>query len=321
MVPVSEALAGRVWIWRNALDAAGRVQPFGTGLGGFAHVFHEAQGRRLAPLAPRTASRQFHNAQTAHQDALQALVETGVPGLLLLLGAFAMTVRSFAGARWTGGLAVMTAVAVCAMGDSPLQQPGVVYLVGMVLGAEPSLRVSNRWRWAGLAVLFVVASVLMAQGVRRWLAGRWVHEAQSAALVPRKMLLERAVRVSPASGEAALALGLARLEHGDTQGAVEALTRSRVQLANVGTDIALGNAQMELGEVDAAIATYRGALHLNPGSLRGHANLAEALRVRGHLSEAQEHLDIAKQLSPGHPKLPALEENLRRSRREAEMAP
>ena len=321
MVPAAEALAGRAWIWRNTIDAAGRAQPFGTGLGGFAHAFQEAQGRRLATLNPRAASRQFHNAQTAHQDALQALVETGIPGALLLLIAFVMTVRAFARDRWAGGLAVMTAVAVCAMGDSPMHQPAIVFLLGLVLGAEPPGPHMGHWRPATLGVLLVTSSALLAEAARTWLAARWVHEAQSAALEPRRTLLERAARVAPRSGEAMLALGLARLEQADAPGAVKALSRSRELLANVGTDIALGNARMELGEGDAAIASYRRALTLNPGSLRAHANLAEALREAGRLDEAQEHLDIAKRLSPGHPKLPALEENLRRSKQEAGMAP
>ena len=83
-VDAQHALGGRTWIWRSSLDAAAASFPVGAGLGNFGHVFLQAQGKRLSSLPVKDASRQFHNATTAHQDWLQALVDTGPLGLALL---------------------------------------------------------------------------------------------------------------------------------------------------------------------------------------------------------------------------------------------
>jgi tetratricopeptide (TPR) repeat protein len=90
-------------------------------------------------------------------------------------------------------------------------------------------------------------------------------------------------------------------------------------MANVGTDVALGNAHLGTGALGPAIAAYQAALARHPGSFRGHANLAEALRRQGRLAEATQHLEVARRLLPGHPKLAELAERLTRDRQEAEV--
>jgi O-antigen ligase len=65
-------LEARLGLWGAALDWAGRSAPFGLGTGGFTIAAGHGERRGLYP----------------HNHALEALVEGGLPGLLLWAGAF-----------------------------------------------------------------------------------------------------------------------------------------------------------------------------------------------------------------------------------------
>lgn len=307
-----QALGGRTWLWVTSLRAAEANLPFGVGLGGFGHAFLQAQGEALASMPVAQASRQFHNATTAHQDWLQALVETGPAGFALLMVCVGATWLGHARDRAWTTTAATTAFVICAAGDSPLHQPAIVLILSLLIASAP-----RRWRPHPIATLgpsLAVMALLLAAALGGWLATRLETRARDASPFERDALLERAVHLDGRAGQAWLSLGLSRLELGDPKGAIPFLQRSRERLANVGTDIALGNAWMESGDAVRAERCYRRSVALHPGSFRGHANLAEALREQGKLELAGHHLALAGRLYPGHPKLPEMQERLRRDR-------
>jgi O-antigen ligase len=315
------SIAGRMWIWNASLEAAKTALPLGTGLGGFAHAYLDAQGTALAGLPVTEASRRFQNATTAHQEWIQALVETGPVGLSLLALALGSAMLDAIRRRDASMTGTWVALIVCCFGDSPLRQPAIVLLMGLCFAAQ-----RRRW-WKrptlALGATFVASSMLLAVGVAAWLACRWETAARDALPGEQEAGLERAVQLDDRSGQAALSLGLLWLETGDARGALTMLALSRDRLANVGTDVAMGNAWMQLGEPAKAERSYERALQRHPGSFRAHANQVEALRAQGKLEEAEQHLAVARRLYPGHPKLSEMEEALRRARqdREAGAAP
>jgi tetratricopeptide (TPR) repeat protein len=306
------ALEGRYWIWENSAALAARSQPWGAGTGRFAEGYLQVQGERLSALELGEASRTFENAVTAHQDWLQTAAEHGVVGLALLAAALGCGMAAAWRARWAPGFGAVAAVSVCAAGDSPLRQPAVVIVLAAVVAALPErpqeqVAAGRKWLWAaGLAAV----SLLAAEASRCWFASRAASRAKAELPERATQLLEAAVRVAPRHGEAWFALGIARLEAGRAQEAIEALERSRPLLANVGTDIAIGNACMALSRPPCAVDAYRSALGLNPGSVRAHANLARAWIAAGDLEQAKEHLSRARRLWPGNPHLPAIEQEL-----------
>ena len=113
--------------------------------------------------------------------------------------------------------------------------------------------------------------------------------------------------------EIALERGLRELDLGYGTLALKELWRSRRLLANVGTDVAIGNAEMLLGHPEAAEAAYRRALARNPGSFRAHANLSQARLALGALEEAERELGIAAELWPGNPRLEEMGERIRKA--------
>lgn len=372
--PLPVAFAGRLWIWQTSLGAAARALPLGVGLGGFADAYLDAQGRRLAELAPRTAARRFLNATTAHNDWLEVAVEGGPVALLLLAAtwgwAWAGLRRGGRGRPWRAGSAVLTAWAVCALGDSPLEQPAALIVLVLVLAASPRARSQGSCRkrdavpdrpaarslylaaWAtshladagsdgahrvglvpsdsaavppdsprlqrtveraavGMRCLALLgAALLLAPALGTWLGARLSSRARAAAPGERAALLAHAARVDPRSGEIALERGLDALLAGDAAAALPELWRSRSLLANVGTDVAIGNAELGRGRPDAAVAAYQRALRRHPGSFRAHANLAMAYGQLGALALARQHLATARALQPGHPKLAEMAQRL-----------
>lgn len=95
------------------------------------------------------------------------------------------------------------------------------------------------------------------------------------------------------------------------------LDRSRALLANVGTDIALGEALLASDDAERALTAYRRALARNPGSARAHAGVAEAQRALGHLDEAEQAATVARNLLPGDARVRALLDRIREARMDA----
>jgi len=325
-VPVPIAWEGRVWIWRSSAAAALASLPAGAGLGGFAHAYLDAQGARLAELDVKIASRRFLNATTAHGDWLEVLVDSGPPALALL--ALAIFGGALAAARegWREGAAALIAFAVCAVGDSPLRQPAIALLLGLVLAgcsdpapARPAP--SSRRDTLVRASLLVAAALVLAPALSRWIAARRLTAAKEAAPTERSALLTSAARIDPRNGEIALEQGLLELEGGDAAAALGYLQRSRPLLANVGTDIALGNAETELGHPEAALAAYEAALRRHPGSLRAHANVTQPLLGLGRIDEAERHLTIAAALWPGNGRVAEIAEQIRQAKIDRATAP
>jgi tetratricopeptide (TPR) repeat protein len=205
------------------------------------------------------------------------------------------------------------------VGDSPLRQPGIAALLGLVLAgctdAPPArLGASARRETALRATLLVAAALLLAPALSGWIAARRLTAAKEAAPTERRALLASAARLDPRSGEIALEQGLLDLESGDPEAALASLRRSRPLLANVGTDIAIGNAETQLGRFEAARGAYEAALRRHPASFRAHANITPALLALGRLDEAEEHLAIAAALWPGNGRLAEMGEQIRRAR-------
>ena len=306
---VTVAWAGRWWIWRAAAAAAVEGGFSGQGLGDFPWAFLTAQGKLLSELDVSQAARGFVNATSAHNDWLEALVQTGPLGTLLLLASFGVAIAHLR-KHWRAGAACVLVVAMCALGDTPLRQAGVVALLMLVFAATEKTGTKSLAAAARLTALGA-SVVLLTLAASSWLGHRLQTKARDAPLAQRIELLTRAAQLDPRSGQTALQLGLSWLELNEPHKALPALQRSRPLLANLGTDIAIGNALLRLDDTPRAIEAYQRALRRHPGYFRAHANLTEALRRAGRLTQAQRHLQIARKLQPGHPKLAKIAERLR----------
>ncbi len=313
--PAAESFEGRVWIAETTLSAAKTALPLGTGLGGFGGAYLDAQGTRLAALSPDLAASTFVNVTTAHGDFVEVLCETGPLGLLLLLSALALALRAAWQSGDSGRLACLVSAMVTMLGDSPLHQPACALLLLLCLPDAPrSLTLSRTTSRVGVLVLLAWAALLLRESASDWWAEHLVARAQDAPPEQQLGTFAKASRLAPRNGQVAFGLGEARLEAGDPEGALEALRRSEALLPSVATQVALGNTLVTLGRLPEAQAAYEKAVRRNPGSLRAQTNLAALLLDVGQLDEAEKHLRIARDLSPGHAKVRALEDALAKAR-------
>jgi tetratricopeptide (TPR) repeat protein len=300
----TSSLLDRVWIQRNAWESALAHLPFGAGLGRFAPAFFQAQGRALASLELRAAARRFSPATTAHNDWLEAAVESGPLGLGLLLVAVSLAFRDHWRSKWPAGAAALASFSVTALGDSPLEQPAPAIFLALVLAASEGQQphgVGSRSVgavWA-TALLLAGSGLLLPRSIGSWLGARCRTEARRAPVEQRWVLLEKSVRLDSGSGANALELGLARLELGDSASGLVELERAAWLLGDVGSWVAAGNAELARAEPTRAERAFQEALRLNPGSFRAHLNLSETLRRMEEFAGAEKHAKIATLLLPG----------------------
>jgi O-antigen ligase len=115
-------LDARIGLWGAALDWAGRQAPFGLGTGGFTIAAGHGERRGLYP----------------HNHALEALVETGLPGLLLWIGAF-------------GGAAVM-AIRLAPRAGAPAAARIAALTLPVAMTVMVSTDLGNRMAWLALGL-------------------------------------------------------------------------------------------------------------------------------------------------------------------------
>lgn len=305
-----EALLGRWWIWKASAHAATTSPLYGQGEGSFHEAFLSAQGHTLAALPLRDASLRFTNATSAHNDAMQLLVVGGVVAVLL----FALTLR-LAGRRGRPGhvayRGTVLVFAVTTLADHTLALPAALLPLCFAAADTPALR-ARRLDPLLLAAPVIATIVLLMSATTTWLSERAVADARQAPFDQRLGHIDRALRYR-SHGEAQLIAGQVWLEMGHPDRALDHLLRSRELLPNLGTDVSIGNAYMQLDQAGSASAAYRRALRRHPAYFRAHANLVESLRRQGDFEGASAHLSAARQLQPHHPKLAVMSERLRRS--------
>ena len=127
------ALTGdaRAYIWEDAGFSARRYWPVGAGMGTFDEVFQADES--LENLTERRAGR-------AHNDYLEAAVEAGLPGLLVVAGWLALIARRSIAACGTpdrkgawAGSAVLLALALQSLVDYPLRNQALLALAALAL--------------------------------------------------------------------------------------------------------------------------------------------------------------------------------------------
>lgn len=321
-VPASQSLHGRVWIWRSSAIAAKDAMPFGVGLGGFGHAFHDAQGRELSRMTPSAAARTYENATTAHQEYLQIAAESGLLAVVAFACALGFGVIANARRGFHGGAGALLACAITSLGDSPFRQPAVVIICALALGACRAVRHARprsvppqRALRAALVVGLLVASGWALLGsVRSWLSTRMYITSFSLAPDARLRMLDRSARLSPGSGEPLFEKGLLLQAAGDPSAALRALSAAEARIADPGILAAKGEAFLAVGDGVGCERAYRSLLTWNPGSLRARVGLAEALRREGRLDDAEAEATIAKKLSPGAAQVRELIDTIREAR-------
>jgi O-antigen ligase len=146
------------WLfWRGSWPLAKEYFPFGAGFGTFQHLF--AAGERLEWVKPTYVN-------NAHNDYLEAVIEAGLPAMIVIGLAFfvvaravprAWHVRHKVAGRWAiSGAGIMLLFAAHSMGDYPLRRlgPAALFFFALALvlrifaAREETVSVSGNGRHA-----------------------------------------------------------------------------------------------------------------------------------------------------------------------------
>jgi tetratricopeptide (TPR) repeat protein len=258
----------RLSLWWDALRVV-RAHPAGVGLGAFGRVYPVYRG------LPSAAWYQFPENQP-----LGLLIETGIPGALLMLGAWALVLRYFAkNARRDRVEASLAAglIAVLAhnLTDFGLETPGVLLPFCAILGAmfgrqalvpetpAPSRRTMAVAGFAAAAVLVGIA-LLCSRSTRDFDA-----LLQSPFRADRPKLAQEASRAHPT--DYVYALAEARLEPTDLASAsnrLRMLNRAIILCPQCGgAHIEAARDLWRLGRRQQALLEWRTVLALQPAQL------------------------------------------------------
>jgi len=264
---LSASGSGRSAYWRVAWDEVRAHPVLGGGAGSF--------GRRWLRERPTG-----FGALDAHELYLETLAELGPIGLLLLAGALAVPLVAFRHARRA------PLAAAC----------GAAYIAFLAHAALD-------WDWelpaVGLAGLLCGAAVVGAKPGRAPAALR--RRAQVAALAP--VLALTAFVFVLHVGNAALAASDSARERGDLAAAVKAARRAEQwQPWSNQPPLALGEARLAAGDLEAAAVSFRKAIGRDSGDWEPWYQLGLATQGR----ERGRALARAARLNPRSPELAAL---------------
>ncbi|HPN82682.1 MAG TPA: O-antigen ligase family protein [Spirochaetota bacterium] len=126
------SISGRFFIWEHSLDAMVDHVPFGSGIGGFAKAWEDAQYRHFSTGDTSGVNHAWIN-DRAHNDFIQYAVEGGI-GVILFILFWARILRKGAGGFRHNDLSIGVFVAlvlllVSSLGNFPFRVPPNLWLV------------------------------------------------------------------------------------------------------------------------------------------------------------------------------------------------
>jgi len=250
-----ESIAERFFKWKVGFEIVRKNPVLGVGIGGVKTNFavYQAGVRRDFKLKSTSESK-------IHNEFIQIAAETGIAGFLsfvflLFSAAFYLSKRDFY-AHLT-----VVAFALDSMTNFPLHLPAS----SIVFAAALSSFEDSEKSFGPLPVL-IISGVLAVVFVREFLADRFRFVGygyyKSGFYQKAVEYLEKANRLSPASGKICYFLGMACVKLKDYDGAVKAFGNS-VKIRNYGEVFNdLGNAYYLKGDYGSAVSNWRRAVAL-----------------------------------------------------------
>jgi len=286
-------------LWRKALEMAAERPLGGVGAGNFPVEFPRFEHYQVAK-------------PHAHNDALQVLTETGLPGLLLLLGLLAgvalLLARGLAGHTEMQRFAVLAALggmlAVLVAGgcfEVPLAlaatQAQFAWLLGLcgALQRDGALQLARSSRTLGAVTLLagVLAAGLAAVRLpASWIMARAGEAARAGRLDEALALYGRVGALRTGAYHPERAQALLERQRGRPDAALLHVRRAR-ELAPYSVDLMVdeGDVLGALGRWDAAAEAYLTAVRATPDADEPFLRLQFALDRSGQLLRAVEALE------------------------------
>jgi len=201
-------------------------------------------------------------------------------------------------------LAMQLALAEIATGDTAMAEARLRRLIDDFDSVQARLHLARLLSARGDAegALTTLREALeIAPNSEEVLRARGRTALEAGAPVVAILALEPLIRMHPSAAENSYLMGIARLQVGDSAGAVEALTRareweSRRVLTLVGLGLAL-NGQKRYEEAEEALLA---GLRLEPENVEALAALAESEEGLGNLEAAEEYARRALAGDPSH---------------------
>ncbi len=331
-------LTGRLYLAKISLGLIGKSIWFGHGLGSYATIFPEAQGKYLAGHPADLGL--WTNAWTAHCEPLQLWIEGGLVGLGAAMlfgwwvfrrmrrdgrdavGAQGKETPSAAVRGWfesaevlAASLAGLAALGVTMFSEGLFHQPaqaglGALWL-GLALGlgsrdAEEARNVeagrlgSRVWNWALWVVLGLLVLGSGVCSVRQYVAERsWGRSLRNEQPARELAAIQTARRWACDPGPILFRESLLLDRVGRRRVALPLMRRALDARPGALRYLALANLLARMGRIDEALSAYEKSLRLHPRLAAAYYNLGLVLEGAGHARRARRMLQRAHSLLPG----------------------
>jgi tetratricopeptide (TPR) repeat protein len=292
----------------------------GVGEGRFREAYPAYQGLALASLAnPQAAAVDAVPVESPHSDYLHVAAELGIPGLLLLLGAFGLILaEAFRGIRraegsdraWrAGSLGGLAALLVAGLFGYPLHTASGLFaaaaLSALAVAKNPGDQPAGppgRWLWILLAGVTACGFWQASHLLKLYAASVHLHRG-TEALIRRDLeaaiaAFERAREVSPRDSGVLASLGRAYLAAGRPDLALPELRAGLHGFDSAPLRTLLARAHLGVGQVEAAEETFHAGVSSFPGYPPLHLAYGAFLAARGRDADASRELARAVERDP-----------------------
>lgn len=314
----------RVFVWRVGLEMAKENPLLGVGADNFGFAFNKSRASfsRANPGSPLLGVAEDHLAERAHNEPLQVLAETGVPGLVILGLLFSIPaifiVRHMFSEKGRinpvllGALGGMAGFAVNSMVSSysfRAAQNGYVFIVVFAVAIYLARRNnrtsgSSKSERAGfsfplLAMSLGVLSAMVCFGIIG-LSNRYSLEGQIEKKIEQQRLaFDRSLELVPGNGGAMFLYGVAEHFNGSEKKAAS-LFRDSID-NGLGATLPyyyLASSQELSGDIEGARKTLSEAAAIYPRSVYVNTHLAYFQKLAGDLEASERHYKIARDAAP-----------------------
>ncbi len=311
------SVSWRIGTWRNILALIADHPVIGVGLGNL-KIAYPPYHRKAVDIRTFSPTTQLED---AHNDYLQATAELGLIGAAMILFVFGSLAGTFRRAVITAGdpvdkiTALAVGVAFCGIAVSaglsfPFQRPIPPLMVMVLAGLLVGMTENTTWSLRGqvLPGLVTIAGIALLAGMMSY-HHRLIKSDRQLFAMPLLNTQGKWEEMVRRAGDAYLKnadqykllayAARAHIARGQYRRALDILNQLTAVFPHVTNYYFLqGIARANMGRYDAALASFRNVLNIQPDFPDIHMNMAKVYMLKHQYAKALDMYDAAAHLSP-----------------------
>jgi O-antigen polymerase len=299
----AESSFGRLFVWDISLQMYFDHPILGLGFNRFGDYFNTYQANYLALPENMHLAYKAANLKQAHNEYIQAFVETGIVGGLIYLAiwltAFFFILTKVKSSQYYVGIAaIFISLSIHSFLDTPMRFPavGIIWYLALAFADKKAISIKIPRIAAGLLSFFFLISLVLGipffvkqyNANRYW--GRGLSSARTYQWTNAISHYEKANLVLVNNMKLRFNLGAAHIMNGNYFKGIGLLEQAKSQMTDFNLLMSLGYGYMQTSQFLKAENSYNEALFLFPDRLYPRVLLAEVYLKQGYFNKAKREL-------------------------------